>query len=117
EEYKRQKEVSIVIPAKNEEANIGTVLDEVELFMATSPYSYEIILVNDRSTDKTAEIAQQYASVRVIDNKNNPGKGAALRSGFDVATGKYFVMMDADYSHDASDLPALIEDVKRHQGL
>ncbi len=117
EEHKKQKEVSIVIPAKNEEANIGMVLDEVELFMQTSPYTYEVILVNDRSSDKTAEIASRYPFVKVINNKNNPGKGAALRSGFDIATGKYIVMMDADYSHDASDLPALIEEVKRHHGL
>lgn len=116
-EYKKQREVSIVIPAKDEEANIGMVLDEVDLFMQTSPYTYEVILINDRSKDKTVEIASDYSFVKIINNKNNPGKGGALRSGFDVATGKYIVMMDADYSHDASDLPALIEEVRRHQGL
>jgi|GEM_PF-335344 len=117
EQIKKQKEVSIVIPARNEEKNIGTVLDEVELFMANSPYSYEVIVVDDRSTDKTAEVARKYPFVQVIDNKYNSGKGSALRFGFEVATGKYLVMMDADYSHDASDLSAMIEEVKRHRGL
>ncbi len=114
---KSQCDVSIVIPAKNEETNIASVLDEVGLFMDISPYSYEVIVVNDRSSDKTAAIAQRYPFVKVIDNKNDPGKGAALRSGFDIASGRFLVMMDADFSHDASDLCAMVDEIKRHNGL
>ncbi len=114
---KRRCDVSVVIPARNEESNLGTVLDEVDIFMSSSPFSYEVIVVDDRSTDKTAAVAKRYPFVKLIKNGNPPGKGGALRSGFEIAQGKYIAMMDADFSHDASDLPLMIEEVKRHQGL
>ena len=117
EQSKNFFDVSIVIPAKNEETNINLVLDEISLFMSSSPYTYEVIVVNDRSTDRTAEVVSNYPFARLIDNKNKPGKGGALRCGFDLALGKYIAMMDADFSHDASDLPLMIDELKRHNGL
>jgi len=109
--------ISIVIPAKNEEESLPGVLNELKVVVNSSPYRMEVIVVNDRSTDKTAEVAGKFSFVRVVDNKYPSGKGGALRSGFESAQGEYIAMMDADFSHDAMDLPALLQEAKKHQGL
>ena len=116
-EARAQTDVSTVIPAKNEESCLQAVLEEIELFLENFAYSTEVILVNDRSTDKTVELARQFPFVKVIDSKYKPGKGGALRSGFDIARGKYIAMMDADYSHDIYDLPDMLDKVKKHNGI
>jgi CDP-paratose 2-epimerase len=110
-------DVSIVIPARNEEECIANVLDELGLVLQNSSLRHEVIVVNDRSTDRTVEIAGQYPFVKVIDSKYKPGKGGTLRSGFDIAKGKYIAMMDADFSHNASDLPGLLDEARRYKGL
>lgn len=110
-------DVSLVIPARNEEACLPAVLDEVARLSAESVYRFEVIVVNDGSSDATAAIAQRYPFVRLVDNRHGPGKGAALRTGFDLAQGTYIAMMDADFSHNAFDLPLLVDEVRRHQGL
>lgn len=114
---KEQIDISVIIPAKNEEECLPAVLDELNLIIKNSSYSFEVILVNDRSTDRTVEIAKEYPFVRVINSKYNPGKGGTLRSGFDEAKGQYFVMMDADFSHDAGDIQDLIDELIVHKGL
>lgn len=113
----QQYDVSLVIPAKNEEACLAAVLAEVSLLLQSSSYSYEVIVVNDRSTDRTPEIARQCSFVKFIDSQHPPGKGGALRSGFEVAQGTYIAMMDADFSHDASDLPYLVDEARKFKGL
>lgn len=114
---KNQFGVSVVIPARNEEACLPAVLSEISLYLQSSSDNMEVIVVNDRSTDRTVEIAKQYPFVKAIDNKYGPGKGAALRSGFDAAKGTYIAMMDADFSHDIADLRYMFDEVKRHKGL
>ncbi len=109
--------VSIVIPAKNEEASLPLVLEEVGRALSQLPAPCEVIVVNDRSSDKTAQVARQFSFVRLIDNPYNSGKGMALRAGFDAAQGEYIAMMDADFSHNALDLPRLLQEARRHQGL
>ena len=109
--------LSIVIPAKNEEASLPLVLDEVGNALKQLPAPCEVIVVNDRSTDKTADVIKQYSFARLIDNPYNSGKGAALRAGFEAANGEYIAMMDADFSHNAMDLPALLQEARKHRGL
>ena len=108
--------LSIVIPARNEEESLPLVLNEIAGALNELPAS-EVIVVNDRSTDKTAAIAGKYPFVRVVDNAHDPGKGAALRTGFETACGEYIAMMDADFSHDATDIPALLKEAQKHRGL
>ena len=109
--------LSIVIPARNEEASLPLVLNEIKQVLPLLPSATEVIVVNDRSTDQTAAVAQGYSFVKIINNVFNSGKGAALRSGFEEARGEYIVMMDADFSHKAADLPDLFREVGRHRGL
>ncbi len=117
-QYVGQKyNISVVIPAKNEEESLPAVLNELMVVVNSSPYRIEVIVVNDRSTDKTAELAKKFSFVKVVDNKYTSGKGGALRCGFEAAQGEYIAMMDADFSHNAMDLPALLQEAKAHQGL
>jgi CDP-paratose 2-epimerase len=100
----KRLDLTIVIPARNEEDCLANVLNEVKSFLNTSIYKTEVIVVNDRSSDNTKGIASQYAFVRLIDNPYPSGKGYALRAGFEEAKGEYIAMMDADFSHDVMDL-------------
>jgi glycosyltransferase involved in cell wall biosynthesis len=108
----KNKLVSVVIPAMNEEGSIGYLLDELAtVIKETRDYEFEVIVVNDHSTDNTAAVALS-KKVNVVDNLRKPGKGYALISGFEVAKGDYIVMMDADYSHRAEDIPVLIKSLE-----
>lgn len=110
------KKVSVVIPAKDEEETIAKVLDDVIDVLFNSGYLYEIIVVDDHSEDRTSIIAKQKNAV-VIRNAGSSGKGSALRLGFDKASGDYIIMMDADYSHRAEDIPLFLEQLERGAGL
>jgi dolichol-phosphate mannosyltransferase len=109
--------VSVVIPARNEEMNLPLVLDDLNRTIAQwREYDVEVILVDDKSSDRTSEVASQ-RGVRVIHNTGPSGKGHALRVGFENSTGDFIVMMDADYSHRAEDIPVLVGALKDGVGL
>ena len=111
------KKISVVIPARNEEETIGLVLDDLNKVIAgLKEYSFEVIVVDDKSQDATAETAVKNGA-KVICNKGRSGKGNALVCGFKEATGEYIVMMDADYSHKSEDIPALIKPLESGAGL
>lgn len=100
--------VSVVIPAKSEEMNIGLVLEDLNRVIAQIPdYEFEVIVVDDKSTDSTGEVARARAA-RVIRNNGPSGKGRALRVGFESSTGDIILMMDGDYSHRAEDIPKFL---------
>jgi len=103
-------ELSIVIPARDEADTIGNLLHDIHQTFQSydKEVSYEIVVVDDGSTDQTAPISQKYGA-KVIANDAPHGKGAALRKGFAKATGRILLMMDADYSHRAEDIPLFFE--------
>jgi glycosyltransferase involved in cell wall biosynthesis len=95
--------VSIVIPALNEANNLSYILPRV------GEIAHEVILVNGRSVDETAEIARSLLpDIRIV-QQTGMGKGDALRNGFDAATGDIVVMMDADGSTDPTEIPRFID--------
>ena len=100
--------ISVVIPAFNEEQNIGFVLTNVHKTLKETSLPYEIIVVNDGSTDRTAEIVKEHNAF-LVNHGRNSGKGNALKTGFVMAKGKIVVMMDADGSHRPEDIPLLID--------
>ena len=109
--------VSVVIPAKNEEMNIGRVLDDLNKTTAQlSGNEFEVIVVDDESTDRTGEVSQARGA-KVIRNTGPSGKGRALRLGFENATGEILVMMDADYSHRPEELPRFLQAMEEGVGL
>jgi len=99
--------LSVVIPAFNEEANLGFVLLNAHKVLKNLHHSYEIIVVNDGSNDSTADVAS-INGVILINNKQNLGKGGALKAGFVRARGSLIITMDADGSHLPQDIPNLI---------
>ena len=109
--------LSIVIPARNEEETLPLVLDDLAKVVPTlAAYDVETIVVDDRSTDRTAEIAQAKGA-RVVRNTRRNGKGMALRTGFEAARGDLLLMMDADYSHRAEEIPAFVGALRDDVGL
>ena len=94
---------SIVIPAKNEEQGLAGLLPEL---IALYPEA-EVIVVNDGSTDSTAQVATE-AGVAVITHPYSKGNGAAVKSGARAATGDYIVFMDGDGQHHPSDIANLL---------
>lgn len=100
--------VSIVLPAYNEEEAVGKVIADVKRTMDATDYSYEILVVDDCSTDRTAQVAEQ-AGARVIRHSINRGSGAARRTGIRAARGEIIVMLDADGTYDAASIPKLLE--------
>ena len=99
--------ISVIIPAYNEEPNLGLVLRDTKNILQNMGFPYEIIVVNDGSQDNTADIARKYGVI-LINNDKNLGKGAALINGFRRAKGNIVVTMDADGSHRAEDIPFLL---------
>jgi glycosyltransferase involved in cell wall biosynthesis len=109
--------ISVVVPAQNEEETLGNVLHDLNKTISQMPnYEFELICVDDHSTDATANIARSYGA-RVVENKRKRGKGMALRAGFEAAEGDVIVMLDADYSHRAEELPRLLRAMTDGVGL
>lgn len=103
------KTISIVIPAYNEERFIGELLKKIDLvdtgFLGIEK---QIIVINDCSTDQTSEIVKGFPEVTLLEHEKNSGKGRAVRTGLDAATGDYIIIQDADLEYDPEDyLPML----------
>ncbi len=102
-----RKTVSIVIPALNEEEGIAGTIDAIatEQF-GQFGYGHEIIVVDNGSTDRTAELAQD-AGARVVYEPQR-GYGSALKAGFRAATGDFIATLDADLTYPAQEIPRLV---------
>lgn len=96
--------ISIVIPTKNESEDIGDVIDAVR------SYGDEVIVIDGNSKDNTREIAQEKGARILIDS--GEGKGAAIRLGIKEASGDIIVFIDADGSHDPTDIPRLVAPIR-----
>lgn len=94
--------VSLVIPALNEAKNLPHVLPRIPSWV------HEVLLVPGHSTDNTVEVAQSLMPGICIVEQQGRGKGAALRSGFEAASGDIIVMIDADGSMDPAEIPAYV---------
>ena len=95
--------LSVVIPVYNEEATVARVISRV----AALPLNLEIVVVDDCSTDGTREVLSLLSgieSVKVVLKDVNAGKGAAIRTGFEIATGDFLVIQDADLEYDPRDI-------------
>ncbi len=122
QEKTNDQKISIVIPAFNEQGSIKRLYDEIEQVMRALGAPYEIIFVNDGSTDGTGEeLARIYQSrpenSKVVELRRNFGKAAALDAGFGLATGGIIITMDADGQDDPGEIERLIEELRRGYDL
>jgi len=98
---------SIIIPAYNEEGAISKVIDDVRIAMKPTDYEYEIIVVDDASTDNTAAIAESKRA-HVIRRTVKGGSGSSRKTGILNAKGEIVVMLDADGTYNAFDIPKML---------
>jgi glycosyltransferase involved in cell wall biosynthesis len=110
--------LSIVVPVFNEEENVGPLYEEIRFTLESIGDTFEIIFVNDGSTDGTLsrlrEIQQHDANLRVLNLRRNSGESAALSAGFHHSLGEFVVTLDGDGQNDPADIPRLLEVLKRH---
>lgn len=105
-------EVSIIIPAYNEEAQIQPVVKELRALLRQHDIGAEIIVVDDGSRDQTARAARA-AGARVIQHRSNRGYGAALKTGIAAATQDIIAIIDADGTYPARYLPAMLAELEQ----
>jgi dolichyl-phosphate beta-glucosyltransferase len=106
--------VSLIIPAYNEEDRIGGTLEKVLSYLAAQSYAWELIVVDDGSSDRTSDLVRSFApSVVLYQLTANMGKGAAVRTGMLLARGQYRVFTDADLSTPIEELGKMLDAFER----
>ena len=107
--------VSVVVPVFNEEENMSIL--QTELQDALAGLDYEIVFVDDGSTDRSAQRIETAPNVLILQFENNTGQSAALYAGIRVARGQMIVMIDSDLQNDPADIPRLLEEISRGADL
>lgn len=105
------KHLSVIIPAKDEAESLPELLEWISLVVQKEQYNYEVIFIDDGSTDNTWEVIRGLASsnstVKAIRLNRNFGKSAALQTGFQIAEGEVVITMDADLQDSPDEIPSL----------
>ena len=107
------EKVTIIIPTMNEEQSISQVVKGVRQVMGEYGIDYEVLVIDDGSSDNTGVVARE-AGARVIRHAYNMGNGAAVKTGIRNATGDVILMMDGDGQHDPADIPRLLAKIHLH---
>src|SRR4029077_527759 len=104
---------SIVVPFHNEEENVTALYDRLKAVMEQIGDSFELVLVDDGSSDRTYKLLEEIAAVDsrvlVVKLRRNFGQTSALAAGFDHASGEYILAMDGDLQHDPNEIPNFLE--------
>jgi len=105
-------DVSIILPVYNEAAHLEQEVDRVRAAMDASPYSYEIIVVDDGSTDNSAEVAARIPNIRFLHFLQNRGSGSARKAGTSAANGRVTVWTDVDMTYPNDTIPQLVKELE-----
>ena len=100
--------ISVILPSFNESKVIAEVINDLQLELIKLNKDYEIIVVNDNSSDETKNIALQ-SGVKVISHPYNIGNGAAIKTGIRHSNGDIIVLMDSDGQHKAEDISKMLK--------
>ncbi len=107
--------ISVVVPIYNEKENVYILYEKIKDVMEKEKYDYEIIFVDDGSTDGTfsamKEIAEKNDKFKIIKFRRNFGQTAAMAAGFDYAQGEIIISMDGDLQNDPEDIPNLLKKI------
>ncbi len=118
---KKSIDISVVIPLVNEEESLRELTGKIHSAISAIRLTYEIIFVDDGSTDRSFEVIQELKSespaIKAIRFKKNYGKSAALAEGFKSARGNYVITMDADLQDDPGEIPNLIRKLEEGYDL
>ena len=110
-------DLSVVFPVYNEEENVPILLDEIAKALDGKGWTYEIIAVDDGSSDRSLEVLRglksKYPTLRIITFEKNSGQTAALDAGWRAARGKFVVSLDADLQNDPADIPKMMQEIDR----
>ena len=105
----RMYNISVVVPVYNEEGNVAELHREIKDICENNNYVYEIIFINDGSSDKTEEICKTLKPLKYIALRRNFGQTAAMDAGIKEAKYEYIVTMDGDRQNDPADIPHMLE--------
>ena len=101
--------ISVVVPVYNEDGNVAELHREIKEVCESNKYIYEIIFVNDGSSDKTEEICRTLKPLKYIAMRRNFGQTAAMDAGIKASQYEYIVTMDGDRQNDPADIPMMIQ--------
>lgn len=107
--------ISVVIPLYNEEENLPSL--QKELAQALAGRDYEIVFVDDGSTDRTLEKIDRTSGVRVLEFEKNAGQSAAMYAGIHAARGEVIVLLDGDLQNDPADISRLLAEIEKGADL
>ncbi|HMO01529.1 MAG TPA: glycosyltransferase family 2 protein [Oligoflexia bacterium] len=114
-------EISVIVPAYNEETRLKPTILEIDQYLSSKQVNYEIIIVDDGSTDGTAvlikELAKNNPNIKPISSQKNYGKGHAVRSGMLAAAGEYVIFADADGATPFAEIERLLAAMRRGVAL
>ena len=109
-------DLSVVMPVYNEEDNVGPLMDELEAVLKKTGRSFEVLCINDCSTDDSLNVIRRLQQtrpyLRVVSHRINSGESAAGATGFEQARGDVVITIDADQQNDPADIPALLDALK-----
>ena len=109
EKETKKTEISVVVPVFNEEDNVEKLHTKIKEECAKLGRTFEIIFINDGSTDRTAEKCRNLSPLRLINFRKNYGQTAAFDAGFQAARGEVIITMDGDLQNDPADIAKLLE--------
>ncbi len=105
-------DVSVIVPVYNEEESLPHLLEQLHAALVPTGLSYELVLVDDGSKDRSFELLREFATrdpaLVVVQFRRNFGQTAAMQAGLDYARGDKIVMMDADLQNDPADIPMMV---------
>ncbi len=102
-------EITIILPVYNEEQSIHSTIEQIKNVMASVNVNYEIIAVNDGSSDSSRDVLGKEEGIRVLNNAYNLGYGASLKRGIKAAKYPWILITDTDGTYPVSDIPKLIQ--------